>query len=117
MSKDLQEKFIKTIKGLENAKIIQYGYAIEYDFIDPRELKHTLEVKKIENLFLAGQIIGTTGYEEAGGLGLIAGINGAIKALNLQEEFIIKRHKGYIGVMIDDLGTIGVDGEPYRLFT
>ncbi len=117
MSEELQERFLKSIKGLENSKIEQFGYAIEYDFIDPRELIHTLEVKKINNLFLAGQIIGTTGYEEAAGLGLIAGVNAALKSLNIKKEFILNRGDGYIGVMIDDLVTNGVDFEPYRLFT
>lgn len=114
MSKELQEKFIKTIPGLENCNMLKYGYAIEYDFIDPKEILHTLETKKIKNLFLAGQIIGTTGYEEAAGLGIVAGINAALKILN--KEFILDR-MSYIGVMIDDLVTIGIDAEPYRLFT
>ena len=118
MPKDMQEAFIHTIKGLENAKIMQYGYAIEYDLVDPREVKQTLETKKIEGLFLAGQIIGTTGYEEAGGLGCIAGINaGLFAGFGRNKEFILSREQAYIGVMIDDITTLGVGEEPYRLFT
>ena len=118
MPKDMQEDFIHSIKGLENAKIMQYGYAIEYDLIDPREVKQTLETKKIEGLFLAGQIIGTTGYEEAAGLGCIAGINaGLFAGYGKNKEFILSREQAYIGVMIDDITTLGVGAEPYRLFT
>ena len=118
MPKDMQDAFIHTIKGLENAKIMQYGYAIEYDLVDPREVKQTLETKKIEGLFLAGQIIGTTGYEEAGGLGCIAGINaGLFAGFGRNKEFILSREQAYIGVMIDDITTLGVGAEPYRLFT
>ena len=118
MPKDMQDAFIHTIKGLENAKIMQYGYAIEYDLVDPREVKQTLETKKIEGLFLAGQIIGTTGYEEAGGLGCIAGINaGLFAGFRRNKEFILSREQAYIGVMIDDITTLGVGAEPYRLFT
>ena len=118
MPKDMQDAFIHTIKGLKNAKIMQYGYAIEYDLIDPREVKQTLETKKIEGLFLAGQIIGTTGYEEAGGLGCIAGINaGLFAGFGRNKEFVLSREQAYIGVMIDDITTLGVGAEPYRLFT
>ena len=106
---DVQEDFIHSIKGLENCKILQYAYAIEYDYISPLEVKPTLETKKIKNLFLAGQINGTTGYEEAGAQGLIAGINSV-------KEFILSRENSYIGVMIDDLTTLGIT-EPYRMFT
>ena len=125
MPKDMQENFIHSIKGLENAKIMQYGYAIEYDLVDPREVKQTLETKQISGLFLAGQIIGTTGYEEAGGLGCIAGINaglfastsGSNTSTNNYKTFTLTRDQAYIGVMIDDITTAGIDAEPYRLFT
>ena len=113
---DVQEAFIHTMKGLENVEILQYAYAIEYDYVDPKELNNKLECKKIPNLFLAGQINGTTGYEEAGAQGLVAGINAALKSQNSEKEFIIDRSEAYIGVMIDDLITKGVD-EPYRMFT
>ncbi|RAX56314.1 tRNA uridine-5-carboxymethylaminomethyl(34) synthesis enzyme MnmG [Helicobacter sp. 10-6591] len=112
---DIQEELIHTIAGLENARITRYGYAIEYDFVQPTELKHTLECKKCENLFLAGQINGTTGYEEAAALGLMAGINAVCKARGM-DSFILRRDEGYIGVMIDDLVSKGTN-EPYRVFT
>ena len=115
MPLEVQEKYIKTIKGFEKAIITQAGYAVEYDFVFPDQLKHTLELKNISGLFLAGQINGTTGYEEAAGQGIIAGINAHQKAYQL-EDFILSRNESYIGVMIDDLVTMGVD-EPYRMFT
>jgi tRNA uridine 5-carboxymethylaminomethyl modification enzyme len=112
---DVQINAIHTIEGLENAQLYRPGYAIEYDFFDPTQLKHTLETKLIHNLFFAGQVNGTTGYEEAGGQGLIAGINAHINCHG-GTPFTLARNEAYIGVLIDDLVTKGVD-EPYRMFT
>ena len=115
LSAEVQQEICSKINGLENVKIIRPGYAIEYDYVDPRELFLTLETKKIQNLYLAGQINGTTGYEEAAAQGLIAGVNAAQSIKNC-EPFILDRSEAYIGVMIDDLVTKGV-AEPYRMFT
>jgi tRNA uridine 5-carboxymethylaminomethyl modification enzyme len=112
---NVQMEMVRSIVGFEEAVIVRPGYAVEYDFVLPDQLQHTLEVKKIPGLYLAGQINGTTGYEEAAGQGIIAGINAHLKAHN-QPSFILDRTQGYIGVMIDDLVTLGVD-EPYRMFT
>jgi tRNA uridine 5-carboxymethylaminomethyl modification enzyme len=112
---DVQRDMIHSIKGMENARIVRYGYAIEYDYINPLTLKHTLETKKIKNLFMAGQINGTTGYEEAAAQGIMAGIN-AVLSIDGKEPFILRRDEAYIGVLIDDLVTKGTK-EPYRMFT
>lgn len=112
---EIQEQYIRSIKGFEKAIITKPGYAIEYDAILPNQLNHSLETKSIKNLFLAGQINGTTGYEEAAGQGIIAGINASLKSKN-RAPFILDRNKSYIGVMIDDLVTMSID-EPYRMFT
>ncbi len=115
LPEDVQHQFINSIKGFENAVIAKYGYAVEYDFIPPDQLSHSLELKTISGLFSAGQINGTTGYEEAAGQGIIAGINAAHKHLG-KSPFILDRQESYIGIMIDDLITLGID-EPYRMFT
>ncbi len=115
LPEDVQDKAIRAIPGFKNVKFFRYGYAIEYDYFPPTQLKHNLETKRIENLFFAGQINGTTGYEEAAAQGLMAGINAALKTQN-KEPFLLKRNEAYIGVLIDDLITKGTE-EPYRMFT
>ena len=115
LPEDIQDKAIRAIPGFENVKFFRYGYAIEYDYFPPTQLTHSLETKLIKNLFFAGQINGTTGYEEAAAQGLMAGVNAALKVQN-KEAFILKRNEAYIGVLIDDLITKGTE-EPYRMFT
>lgn len=111
----VQQEFIRTIAGFENAVIARPGYAVEYDYVFPNQLHHWLELKQVKGLFLAGQINGTTGYEEAAGQGLLAGINAHLQVVG-KDPYVVDRTKGYLGVMIDDLVTLGVD-EPYRMFT
>ena len=115
LPENIQKSFVQSIVGLENAKILQYGYAIEYDYVDPLQLSNTLETNKIKNLYLAGQINGTTGYEEAAAQGIVAGINASLKVMK-KAEFVLSRSEAYIGVLIDDLINKGVT-EPYRMFT
>jgi len=115
LPEDVQDKALRSVAGFEQVKILRFGYAIEYDYFPPTQLKHTLETKRVENLYFAGQVNGTTGYEEAAAQGLMAGINAALKLQN-KETFILKRNEAYIGVLIDDLITKGTE-EPYRMFT
>ena len=115
LPKEVQEEYIRSIRGFEEAKILQYGYAVEYDYIDPRNLHKTLATKKNPNLFLAGQINGTTGYEEAGAQGMVAGINASLYVKN-EEPWVPQRQNSYMGVLVDDLTRLGVS-EPYRMFT
>lgn len=115
LPEDVQDKALRKVAGFERVKFLRFGYAIEYDFFPPTQLRHTLETKRVNNLFFAGQINGTTGYEEAAAQGLMAGINAALKVKG-SEPFVLKRHEAYIGVLIDDLITKGTE-EPYRMFT
>lgn len=115
LPEEVQDQFLKTIPGLEEVKVVRYGYAVEYDYIEPTQIYHRLETRPIENLFLAGQINGTSGYEEAAAQGFLAGVNAAHKILD-REEFILDRDKAYMGVLVDDLVTKGTR-EPYRMFT
>lgn len=115
LPEDIQDKAIRAVEGFENVKFLRYGYAIEYDFFQPTQLTHSLETKLVENLFFAGQINGTTGYEEAAAQGLMAGVNAALKVQG-KEPFVLKRNEAYIAVLIDDLITKGTE-EPYRMFT
>ncbi len=115
LPEEIQDAYLRSITGFEDIKILRYGYAIEYNYINPQELDHTLETRKVKNLFLAGQINGTTGYEEAAGQGLLAGINAGLKSVS-RETITLPRSKSYIGVMVDDLVSKGIS-EPYRMFT
>lgn len=115
LPEEVQDEFLRTIPGLENVKVVRYGYAVEYDYVEPTQIHHRLETRPVRNLFLAGQINGTSGYEEAAAQGFIAGVNAAHKILG-REEFILGRHEAYAGVLVDDLVTKGTR-EPYRMFT
>ncbi len=115
LPEDVQFRALRSVAGFENVKFFRPGYAIEYDYFPPTQLRHTLETKLVEGLYFAGQINGTTGYEEAGSQGLMAGINAALKVQE-KEEFVLQRSEAYIGVLIDDLITKGTE-EPYRMFT
>src|SRR5688500_17607630 len=116
LPRDVQDEIIRQIKGLEKAEILRYGYAVEYDMVWPTQIRSTLETKKISGLFLAGQINGTSGYEEAAAQGMVAGINAAKFAAGGETDFVLRRDQAYIGVMIDDLVT-KPPTEPYRMFT